>query len=763
MLTRDFLAALVAAAIAYYGLVNQELSSVELRLAFVEPLAAAAAAAEAPHRELHNDDERRLPLPLIVDLDGDGTTEIVVATRVPPMVRVLEVPLAAVGDTRASKSVPRARVRYRASLLTAGVRVAKGRRPVALATGALTADSRSIVVLTDGWCVLCFNQRLVLQWENVVRQPRPRLLGISASWIREAALLVLPSRVVVGASSRSRAVKGTWFSAYALEGSRGRIVWKRAAAGAPLPPEPPPCHGRYRRALAAALALHPHVWAHRADTAIFSRSNFVADEDEEEHTRSADAAATRRTASLAAAASIGHYVANADQTRLSAAAPQPRLTTATFAQTLIFYTKRGVVVRRLDDGAAVCAEPFFPPSRTKISWRTTADVNGDGVVDRVASLQSLDLPSLAEYYNEESDGAVAGSKMTVQNLVHCVGVATTHVVPHRFLAAAPGDTHEKEEELLHALKSLHHRRRQHQLYNASLCHRGHGSLSEAMLLSLDAAAPTNRGHGAERIAATRARNHMLGMFKSVETVPPALLRRDRSPIVAGALPQLFGGNAPRHETLVSRRGRGGTFFDAVFAVSTGLVTAINPIGTVLWQSFTKATWDTNLEKKVSATHLLRLVPSATPLTLFPAATTTPSHVLVIGDHVAVLLERESGTKVGVASIPAPCAPTGRPAVGDLDNDGVGDIVLVGRGAICAYVAVASKSTIVRIMSFFVGLLLALLLLSIALAALTAKEEEEEEGFRVKGGAYRVSSRGGRRKPPAGGARSPLARMRRSTS
>ena len=40
MLTRDFLAALVAAAIAYYGLVNQELSSVELRLAFVEPLAA---------------------------------------------------------------------------------------------------------------------------------------------------------------------------------------------------------------------------------------------------------------------------------------------------------------------------------------------------------------------------------------------------------------------------------------------------------------------------------------------------------------------------------------------------------------------------------------------------------------------------------------------------------------------------------------------------------------------------------------------------
>lgn len=68
------------------------------------------------------------------------------------------------------------RVKYETTLLP-DVKVGSGRRPVGLQSGFLTPfDPKNpnqprqqvIVVVTDGWSVLCFNHLLKLMWETTI-------------------------------------------------------------------------------------------------------------------------------------------------------------------------------------------------------------------------------------------------------------------------------------------------------------------------------------------------------------------------------------------------------------------------------------------------------------------------------------------------------------------------------------------------------------------------------------------------------------------
>ena len=129
----------------------------------------------------------RLPRPIITDLDGDGLNEVIVATREPGL-RILSVPRppsSASGSARIDPVVPR--LRRKATLLGA-VRVAKGRHPVALATGYIDPypdDSPTtkttkrgakgprqrkqvIVVLTESFVLMCFDHKLRLLWETTL-------------------------------------------------------------------------------------------------------------------------------------------------------------------------------------------------------------------------------------------------------------------------------------------------------------------------------------------------------------------------------------------------------------------------------------------------------------------------------------------------------------------------------------------------------------------------------------------------------------------
>lgn len=69
------------------------------------------------------------------------------------------------------------------------VRVGTGRKPVAMASGYLSRDAGSsdgsdgdvknkkppqvVVVLTDGWIVMCFDHHLKLMWESSVQEYIP--------------------------------------------------------------------------------------------------------------------------------------------------------------------------------------------------------------------------------------------------------------------------------------------------------------------------------------------------------------------------------------------------------------------------------------------------------------------------------------------------------------------------------------------------------------------------------------------------------------
>lgn len=74
---------------------------------------------------------------------------------------------------RVDEGFSEARLLAEVSLLPDKVRVASGRRPVAMATGVIDRTFKSsgpqkrvLVVVTSGWSVMCFDHNLTKLWEN---------------------------------------------------------------------------------------------------------------------------------------------------------------------------------------------------------------------------------------------------------------------------------------------------------------------------------------------------------------------------------------------------------------------------------------------------------------------------------------------------------------------------------------------------------------------------------------------------------------------
>lgn len=112
-------------------------------------------------------EEERLPPPIVTDLNGDGKSEILVATH-DAKIQVLEP-----HRSHVDEGFGEAHVLSEVSLLPDKVRVSTGRRPVAMAAGYLEriykhGDIRKqvLVVVTSGWSVMCFDHNLKKLWEN---------------------------------------------------------------------------------------------------------------------------------------------------------------------------------------------------------------------------------------------------------------------------------------------------------------------------------------------------------------------------------------------------------------------------------------------------------------------------------------------------------------------------------------------------------------------------------------------------------------------
>eukprot|EP00240_Pyramimonas_obovata_P007282 CAMPEP_0118942264 /NCGR_PEP_ID=MMETSP1169-20130426/35822_1 /TAXON_ID=36882 /ORGANISM="Pyramimonas obovata, Strain CCMP722" /LENGTH=153 /DNA_ID=CAMNT_0006887253 /DNA_START=222 /DNA_END=680 /DNA_ORIENTATION=+ len=133
----------------------------------------------------------RLPSPVPADLNGDGKREVLVATR-DAKLQVLSPPATHHSGGNKGEYAP-AEVVAEVSLMPSRVRIATGRRPVALAVGFLDPPPKQrkqlrkqvVVAVTADWTIMCFDHNLKLLWENNVQEDFPHHASI-----REVAILV---------------------------------------------------------------------------------------------------------------------------------------------------------------------------------------------------------------------------------------------------------------------------------------------------------------------------------------------------------------------------------------------------------------------------------------------------------------------------------------------------------------------------------------------------------------------------------------------
>ncbi|KAF6154026.1 hypothetical protein GIB67_026680 [Kingdonia uniflora] len=116
----------------------------------------------------------RLPPPIVADLNGDGRSEVFVATH-DAKIQVLAPHL-----RRVDEGFSEVRLLAEISLLPDNVRVASGRRAVAMATGFVDRTYKRgevrkqvLVVVTSGWWVLCFDHNLKKLWQTNLQEDFP--------------------------------------------------------------------------------------------------------------------------------------------------------------------------------------------------------------------------------------------------------------------------------------------------------------------------------------------------------------------------------------------------------------------------------------------------------------------------------------------------------------------------------------------------------------------------------------------------------------
>ena len=175
---------------------------------------------------LEPDDELLPPPPVVADIDGDGVSEVFVAAadgRVLLLSPAVDRSTDAVNN-RQGESPWRTLPTRRAASLRSNTGLATGRRPIALAAGAVVdgggSTRRIVVALTEDWTVLAFDDKLHLLWEHSVgvgarrhhqssssshgqRRAPPRLAGggVEADedvMYHEVALLVAPTPIYRG-------------------------------------------------------------------------------------------------------------------------------------------------------------------------------------------------------------------------------------------------------------------------------------------------------------------------------------------------------------------------------------------------------------------------------------------------------------------------------------------------------------------------------------------------------------------------------------
>lgn len=587
----------------------------------------------------------KLPKPLITDLDGDGQNEVVYATR-DCTLKVIEISPGTMG----TKATPTAKAQ---TSLLRKVGVRSGRRPVALASGYLKSsttqeEKQVIVVVTDGWIVMCYDHKLELLWESIPVDEVPE-----GYYHEEVAILIAPHPVRVGdegivvvggrlvseggqinmehehATSHigpdekvEREGEGNHFSYFAFDGKSGGLRWKHEE-GDFFSEDPHehegegdadvetfmPSHSYKQHVFSQSRHLGEVDWRtykHHVLTHLPFRwvdgfdSSFALDRFTKKTNSGREKSSGNSAQEIAwntEAIGIPNPLGSSDPLATNQLFPKRDVDKP---NVIVAKVKSGLEVVHLFTGRPLC-RLLLPSLHAALSEGSYADINGDEVIDQIVA--SVNEPEATDVHG-----------------MRCLAVATTGLPPIE------------------------------ELWNGTICRLG---MAFEMLML--------RG---------------LKISTQMSTTPPSFL--------------------PSTTTLG---------LNSIFMVSSGRITAYGPDGDSLWDVESRANWRATDYPVLTPVHIfpndpaLHLIALGTSLSLISPTGELLSTLRLrkaTQHHDEAPAEGAGGdTGTGVAGGPRAgeiwsVAP---PTLGDFNNDGLADVLVVGHDGLYGYAIVRGAGSV----------------------------------------------------------------------
>ncbi|KAJ3678463.1 hypothetical protein LUZ60_002266 [Juncus effusus] len=653
----------------------------------------------------------RLPPPLIADLNGDGKSEVLVATH-DAKIQVLEP-----HGRRVDEGFMEARVLAEVSLLPDKVRVTSGRRAVAMSAGVVdrsymhgddvSKKKKVLVVVTSGWSVMCFDHNLKKLWETNLQEDFPhgahhREISISISNYTlkhgDAGLIIVGGRMELKnhnniedileeammserdshlprrsanekeSTERASTVDLRHFAFYAFAGRTGQLRWSRKNENVDAQPSDAniliPQHnykldvnalnsrrpGEFecREFRESVLSAMPHSWERREDTKL-----------ELAHFRRHKRKITKKMAGRSATTTVHKPSEN------NPLGKDPSNKIAKVIGKAADYAsssrpkKRSLYIPTITNHTQVWWVPNVVVAHQKEGIEAVHLASGRTVC-------KLHLTEGGLHADINGDGVLDhvqvmgkhGSEIvsgTAEVLRPCWAVATSGV-PVR-----------------------------EQLFNVSICHYyGHLNLFSNGDFS------------------TRSLYSRNGYDTStLEVAAPILVRRE---------------DGHRH--------RKGTHGDVVFLTNRGEVTSYSP-GThghdAIWrfQLSTGATWS-NLASPMGLTETL-IVPTLKPFFLRKTPN-SPQVIIASGDQQAVVISPNGAV---LAEIELPAQPSHELVLEDFNDDGLTDVILVSGSGVYGFVQTRQPGAL--FFSTLVGCLI------VVMAVLFVSQQINNSGKKPRGG------------------------------
>jgi len=676
----------------------------------------------------------QLVRPVVTDLDGDGSNEVVMITKDFKLkVFNADIPKFNMKDIYHPVEV-------------VSLQLLKGKLPVALQTGYTTpyqatkSRSQIILVVREDWSVACYDSSLSLLWEVSIAHNSYAVNGIfnffkidqisveiSPINIREgeengvnSTTNIQNGLVLIGASMGLRVsmeelmqqvhveeglglnedanaehpfmkarAKLEHFSVYALRANDGRILWRHEGLDVPaeqlsrsLPQHAYSLDVRdlmtkvhhapgvtdwtiFRQSLVDEL---PHSWFGPEDSQLhiahFLRRHIGAGAASQHSQKTSANTKTpsgkksdtkgRQGKNLAAMFSNKKlHLLQEVKTANTVTHSSNRNVVSLPHSAVEHVSNPNVVVMHSRSGLEVLSLRSGMPitSLALNHHKTFADLDGDGVVDSVNILS--DEAGVGSHLDEHRfHPHIANSHSG--SLRHCTVVVTSGLPPQSLL------------------------------FNGSLCSDG------------------NNNHGTF---------HDGGVTVGVANGPVRLPSRIRyaAPLVLHKVDEIKSGEVSESRS-----------HDLILAVNTGVVSSYSSSGALNWQVKGAPSWsfsfsgpshtvtESTTSESAATRHaaVMAFDSDATRATEAGTHNTVYASILVSGESALELISRD-GHYLTSSEIPSP--PVARPILGDFDNDGVSDVVVVTEEAVLGYHLKVEKATN--------GLLIAVLLVALAAAIL----------------------------------------------